>query len=332
MASMDIFNNDAFSLTELTLAINSQPVLPTRIGNLGLFAESGMSTLSYFIERRNNSYSLVPAEPRGAPGRPVSLGPRDMLQVQAVHLPQRGGVNADEVQGVRAFGSMTEVMGVQALVNEKLAKMKTQLDLTLEYQRIGAIKGVIYDADGTTVLYDMPSIFNITQDVVDMNLDNDSTKVRLKVIQAKRLIEAALGGRAYTGILALCSPGFFDGFISHPSVEASFKDYQGNAYFREDQRPGFPWAGVNWEEYSGGIGGIDFIEADVAYLIPLGVPDMFITKFAPADYMETVNTVGVPYYARQQARDFGKGVEMESQSNPLTINTLPKAVVKLTRT
>ena len=58
---------------------------------------------------------------------------------------------------------------------------------------------------------------------------------------------------------------------------------------------------------------------------------MFTTYYAPADYTETVNTNGLPYYARQMLMDYNKGVEMEFQSNPLCINTRPNAVIKLTK-
>ena len=54
------------------------------------------------------------------------------------------------------------------------------------------------------------------------------------------------------------------------------------------------------------------------------------TIYAPADYIETVNTVGLPFYAKQQLMDFDKGVEIETQSNPLCINTRPRTVIRIT--
>ena len=68
---------------------------------------------------------------------------------------------------------------------------------------------------------------------------------------------------------------------------------------------------------------------DEAYAVPKGVPERFITRFAPADYMEAVNTNGLPYYAKQEAGKFGKAVELEAQSNPLHLCTRPRAVIKL---
>ena len=65
-------------------------------------------------------------------------------------------------------------------------------------------------------------------------------------------------------------------------------------------------------------------------MIPEGVPNLFKTYYGPGDYVETVNTIGLPYYAKQWAMETGKGVYLESQTNPLHLCTRPNAVIKLT--
>lgn len=69
---------------------------------------------------------------------------------------------------------------------------------------------------------------------------------------------------------------------------------------------------------------------DEALLVPEGVPDLYISAFAPADYMETVNTQGIPYYSKLETLPFGKGVAGEAQSNPLHLCTRPRAQIRLT--
>jgi hypothetical protein len=46
--------------------------------------------------------------------------------------------------------------------------------------------------------------------------------------------------------------------------------------------------------------------------------------------METVNTLGIPYYGKIEPMPFGKGVSGEAQSNPLHLCTRPRAVIRLT--
>jgi hypothetical protein len=330
MPTLDIFNDDAFSLSSLTKSINDAPHQPGRIGQLGLFSEEGINTTSLMIEKQGTTLNLVSAGQRGAPAAPVQGDKRQMLSIMPVHLPQRATINADEVQNVRAFGAETEVETVQNIVNKRLNKLRRNLDATIEYQRMGAIKGQVLDADGSTVLLDLFNTFGVSQQTKSLVLGTPTTKVRTKVVEAKRLMEVELGNLMYSDIRVLCSAAFFDAFIDHAAVVAAYDRYQNGEFFRNDQRGGFYFGGVFWEEYRGKVGSIDFIADGDAYMIPSGVSDLFVTNYAPADYMETVNTNGLPYYAKQEVMRMDKGIEIESQSNPISICTRPRSVIKLT--
>ena len=148
----DVFNNDAFSLSQLSLAMTDLSHVPGRIGQLGLFHEEGVATTSISIEKVGNVIRLVPAAQRGAPGLTGTNQKRNLRNLNVVHLPQQDAVIADEIQNLRAFGSETEVETLQNVVNKKLTRMKRDLDVTMEYQRIGAIKGQVLDKDGSVLL------------------------------------------------------------------------------------------------------------------------------------------------------------------------------------
>lgn len=330
MASLDIFNGDAFSVQSLTKSLNDVPHQPTRLGELGYFSVEGINTTMISIEKQGSTLSLVPAGERGGVAKPGLKDKRTLIPFKCVHLPQTGGVNADEVQNLRAFGSETELESVQNVVGKELRRIRRNFDTTLEWQRMGAVKGQILDADGTTVLLDLYTTFGVTQQTHSLVLGTAGTKVRLKLIEAKRKVEAALGGLSYTGLRVLCSPSFFDALVGHATVEAAFDRYMNGEFLRSDVRGGFYFAGVFFEEYRGTVNGIDFIAAGDAYMIPEGVPDLFVMNFAPADYMETVNTTGIPMYAKQEPRGMNKGVDIDAQSNPLTLCTRPAVIVKLT--
>lgn len=332
MPSLDIFNDDAFSMRSLTDSINETPYQPMRLGEMGIFDERGITTTALMIEMKGQTLSLIPALPRNAPGTPVDTEKARLVPISTVHLPQTGAVMADEVQNVRAFGTESEVAMVQSIVNEKLESMRLNIDVTLEWQRLGALKGQVLDADGSTVLLDMFTTFNVSQQKLGMALGTDNTKVKSKVIEFKRMIEDALGGLMYRGVHVLCGQAFFSDLVSHPAVVAAYERWLDGQFNRQDQRRGFEFCGVVFEEYRGKVGNQDFIHTDEAYAFPTGVPKLFMTKFAPANYGETVNTVGLPYYAKQERMRMNKGVELEAQSNPICITTRPRAVIKLGRT
>lgn len=327
--TLDIFNDDAFSTQSLTEAINEQEEVPGRLRELGLFDEKGMTTTSMSIEKKGNTLALVPAAERGANGRTKDRPKRQMIPFPSIHLPTEGAVMADQVQNVRAFGEETELETVQAVVNEELADMRQDLDATLEWQRIGALQGKILDADGTTELVNLFTAFNITQQSQDFDLANN-TKVKTSILQAMNKVESIIGHKPMRGYRVFASNGFWESFIEHASIEKAFDRWMEGSFLRQDPRAAFNFAGVNWERYTGSVGNTDFIPDGEAFLVPEGLRKLFITRFAPADYVETVNTMGLPYYAKQERMKFDKGIELEAQSNPATICTRPDLIIKLT--
>lgn len=331
MATFDIFNNDAFSVSRLSQTITDIPEVPTQLGDKGIFTEYGINTTVLMIERQGSALKLIPSAPRGGVREPVALGPRKLFPLQAIHLPASWSVLADEVQGVRAFGSETEVDQMSKLIARKLAVVRGSMDLTHEYQRVGALKGIVLDADGSTLL-DVYEAFGMVQRTLFWNIATANAGDPKAAIQGlKAEIRAKLGGRAYRKIRVICSAGFFAKLTSNAKVEKAFERYQDGAYMRQDQLALADWEflDVIFEVYHGGVAGQDFIEDGYAYAYPEGVPGMFQSAFAPGDYMETVNTEGLPFYAKQELMSFNKGVMGEAQSNPLHFNSLPECVIRL---
>jgi hypothetical protein len=330
---LDVFDGDAFTVMSLTAAINRLPYTPTKIADLGLFSSEGVPTTFVIVEGLNGILSLVPAVPRGSPPQPKGIQKARAQPVAIPHLPQRGKIMADEVQNVRVFGTTDTTAGAVAKMTMLQAIMKRDLDYTIEYHRMGAIKGQVLNADGS-VIVDMYSTFGGSLPTEVFALSTSSTATLANSQNVIGLIETALGSISYDHIHAFCSPSFFAALMQDKTFIESLKYaayQQGQGVLTKDNRYiGVSWGGIFWEVYRGSIASVPFIEADAAYVFPVGVQDMFITRYGPADYMETVNTIGLPYYTKQQVMDFNKGVNVESQSNCLNLNTRPEAVLKLT--
>ena len=75
------------------------------------------------------------------------------------------------------------------------------------------------------------------------------------------------------------------------------------------------------------------VPTDKAYFYPEGVEGLFEIYYAPADTFETVNTLGLPLYARMiPDRDRDEWVRLEIESNPLPICTRPQVLRSARRT
>ena len=329
MADIAIFEDDAFSVSSLTAAINDQEYLPGRISSLGLFREEGISTLTVQIEKDGDTLALVPAGERGTSGLVVGAAKRQLIPFNTVHLPERFTIKADEIQGIRAFGTRSELQAVQDVVNKRLAKARRQLDATHEFQRMGALNGQVLDADGKTVLLDIYKSFGVNRLKLQMGLNSPDTELRVKCGEALDMQEEALGSVTSSGSRAMCGKNFWNKLIVHKSVKETYLNTMQAASLRGDARESFEFGGIVWERYRGKVAGVAFVHDDKALLIPEGVPDLYISCFAPADYMETVNTQGIPYYSKIEPMQFGKGVAGEAQSNPLHLCTRPRAQILL---
>jgi hypothetical protein len=328
MPMLDVFKADAFSTQSLTASVNKMPAVPGRVGRLGIFNEKGVLTPNVVIEELNGSLSLIPTSPRGGPGNQVQHDKRKVRSFIVPHLKTYGHVYADEVSGIRAFGSETEIQTVKGVVDQRLAAQTSRHDATLEYGRIGAIKGIILDADGTSVIYNLFTEFGVAQTTVDFVLGTAGTNIKGKCLEVKRAIEDELGMVVLQGVHCFCGKTWFDKFVAHPEVKAAYERWRDGEFLRSDNRRGFEFAGITFEEYSGKVGSVNFVADNEAHFFPLGVPGLFETCFAPADYMETVNTLGLPRYSKQKPMDFDRGVSFEVQSNPLSYCTRPKTLVK----
>lgn len=329
MADIAIFEDDAFSVSSLTAAINDQEYLPGRISSLGLFREEGISTLTVQIEKDGDTLALVPAGERGTSGLVVGGTKRQLIPFNTVHLPERFTIKADEIQGIRAFGTRSELQAVQDVVNKRLAKARRQLDATHEFQRMGALNGQVLDADGKTILLDIYKSFGVNRQKLQMGLNSPDTELRVKCGEALDMQEEALGSVTSSGSRAMCGKNFWNKLIVHKSVKETYLNTMQAASLRGDARESFEFGGIVWERYRGKVAGVAFVHDDKALLIPEGVPDLYISSFAPADYMETVNTQGIPYYSKIEPLPFNKGVAGEAQSNPLHLCTRPRAQILL---
>lgn len=332
MADIEIFEDNAFTVPALTAAINEQPYVPGRLAELGLFEEEGVTTLTVQVEKDGETLALVPAGERGTSGLVVNGSKRILLPFNTVHLPERFAIKADEIQGIRAFGEQTELQAVQDVVNKRLAKARRQLDATHEFHRMGALNGHVLDADGKTVLLDIYKRFDLDPVIIPMELDKAETEVRVKAVDALDAQEEALGATTSMGARAFCGKNFWRMLIAHKSVKTTYEGTQYAAALRSDGREAFDFGGITWERYRGKVGGTSFVPDDEARLVPEGVPGLCITRFAPADYMDTVNTEGLPYYSQLEMMPFKKGVAGEAQSNPLHLVTRPRAVLRLLAT
>jgi hypothetical protein len=339
---LDIFRNNAFGVIPLTDAINNLEFVPGRIGQMGIFSTNSVATTAIGIESKNGVLSLIAPTPRGGAGVTQDKEKRTIRFLGIPHFQIDDAIMAEEVQGVRAFGSENAVEGVMAKVDERMAIHGQSLAATQESNRVGAIKGIITYADGSTV--DLFSEFDETQLAeIDLDLDNASPAegaLRKKCAAIVRATAGQLDGVAWSGkVRSIVGDNVFDDLLTHPEVRATYEGWSEAKILREGyieadgkSYGAFEFGGIIFENYRGATGGTAFVDTNKAHMFPEGVPGLFRTAYGPADYIETVNTLGKPMYMKQMPMKNDKGVEIEVQMNALEYCTRPKVLIKAKRT
>lgn len=339
---LDIFNGDAFSIQRLTDAINKMPFVPGRLGSLGIFDNYGVDTLTVDLEEREGQVYLVPDRPRGAPPTQNQKETRRVRPLKIRHLPLQDVIMADEVQGVRAFGSENQLETIEGKVNERLMQMRQSMEATWEFHRLGAVKGIVLDADLSTVLFNLYTELGVTQpSPVSFDFGHYTAgEFRERCAQLTRAIMDSLGAAPILGIHALCGDEFFDRVLKESEVVQSYRGTDMAAVLRSGYvypnglkiYGAYEFGGIVWENYRGSIGGSPWVNGEEAHFFPVGVPGLFRCAYGPAPYIETVNTLGLPIYVKMTPDTKNTRVDIDVQSNPLHYCTRPGALRKGTQT
>ncbi|MGR6863127.1 major capsid protein [Aliivibrio salmonicida] len=176
-----------------------------------------------------------------------------------------------------------------------------------------------------SVILDLYNNFGIKPVVDTIDLSLGTTKKQIRAIKKKS--KESLKVTNVPRWIAFCGSDFFDSLEAASDVKEALVRTK-DAEQLQDDNDSIAFGSVRWEEYDAFVGDTRFISDDEALLVPV-IDGLCLTRFAPADYSETVNTLGVPHYAQAEPKRMNRGFDLECQSNPVSIVTVPLAVRRL---
>ncbi len=258
---------------------------------------------------------------------------REWMHLSCAHLAQMDTLAPEDIQDVRAFGS-TDRLAAE-VYNDKMQQLKNNLTATMESHRLGAIKGVVLDADGTTVLQDIFNTFGVTKKTMHIlfpkTAADDANPILTSILNAKRHVEAAMGGTPFSHIECIIGSDAYDMLTSHVLVREYFErlarpptNFGDNDY----RKRGFTYGGLTFVERSDVVGGQTMVAAKKGHVYPVG-PGIFKQYHAPADWMETVNTMGLEYYARMDLKEKAAASTSRCSQPAHALHASPKRLVEL---
>lgn len=338
-----------YTAYDLTQEVNRIPNKFGLLNALGIAPFEQKNSQLVRIELKDGVIHVLAAEPRGAPGDVSPDDEENAIILQIPHFPGLERILVNDLDGLlQVVNGQLDPRSLDRELARKLMRIRSNHNITLEYIRLGMLRGVIKDGRGRT-LYDLFDVFDITKKVVDFELSNDGTDVREKCEEVRDHIQTNLKGETTTGVHSCVSSPWFGELIRHPNVEKFWLQAQNSSEHKELNRTSqggnwgrvFEFGDIVFREYKGGLpvkdasGSIttqDNIEAGKGHTYPAGTQNMMRTFEAPVHHIQMVNEAPAEdtIYISPKTLDHGEGFELKSQSNRVAICKQPECLVELT--
>ena len=349
--SLDIFQNDAFSVTSLTRVAGSTPYVPQALGQMRMFEPEPIQTEIVHLYEEDSGYSLIPATERGSPWvQQVRRGGR-IRALETPALRKQDTLRAGELMGIAdtALPETTRLKNAQTEIVKRTSQLKSDLEATKELHRLGALQGKLLDADGTTVIADFFAEYGISQPAT-INFDFSTIaegKLAEKIMRDIRdpiIYTLRDNGRLtpQTTVSCLCGDEFFYSLVGHVDVRDRWKAMEAARAIALAQNPllNFTYdeitvGNVKFMRYIGATNGDIEIAANDAIFFPVGAKDVFKVFWAPGETLMDVTQPGRPEYLYVQPdtrTNMPMFVDLFIAAYGLYACIFPKALMRATKT
>lgn len=331
-------------------------IVPNTVGitnALGLFTPDFRSQKNIEIVRNTKKSHIL--EDRNWDERNQTIAGResDSLLLKIPHFPADDSITPNDIDGVVQGGSLAEfaeLETVAAVRADKMIDLREAHSLTLEAARMQLIvNGTAYAPRGTVVT-NYYTEFDVTRTEIDVDFAG-AADPRAILNTAKKAVRNGLrDGQAGTvrSFVCLCSDSFYMALQQNAFVTDAFKyvdqsqgasillgkggaDVAGlDARFEQMTVFGITFINAGAGGYENAAGTfVPFIPEGDAYMLPVGVRDLFKTYFAPANRFGSINRRAQGSYWFEYLNEKDDIIEIMTEQNFLNAMLNPAAVVRL---
>lgn len=339
---LDFLRDPRYSVRNVSDAIMKIPNEYGMLAGLNLFPEKGIRTTYVEVEAKEGFLNLITTSERGAPAPEKKRSSRNTRVMKTLFMQQNDTIKPSDLQNLPAFGQLGSDQFMEAfddVLDERFTELQRGYRQTHEYLRWGALRGDVYDADGTRVLYNCYNEMGESQVSVDFKFGTTASDTVLAATkESRRYMEKNLLGETMTRQLYLCSSEFFDKATSHPAYSKfyennpvgkpnPFLDDLGVTYFQHGTATFIEHNGdATFLNADGTVATRRFIPANECIIVPLGTQQVFRSYFSPGEMMDAVNMPGQSMYVSLKELDHGAGIEIHTESAPFFLVQKPRLV------
>lgn len=342
--------NLPFTIYDMAAALEEIPNTYGLVRDLNLFPNDSINTTIVQLDSEAGQIYALPVKSRGAPGTPGRVPTPRATYIELAHVPHTDTILPGDIQNVRQLGTQNLESAAAWMAKRLQTYTRPRHDVTREVMRVGALKGLVVDGTGATIL-DLYAEFGVTKTVIAFDLDNAASDV---IGHCQRLFDHMadnVRGSPWSGVEVIVGGTFFGKLIQHPKVADLYKNYEAaqqianavrdpraaygrefvfqNIKFRE-----YNWTYSPWDANTNAPGGssVRFVAADRGHAYPTGTINLAATFNGPPNTMDMVNQAppeGDYIHITEKVLDHGQGVELLSQSNLMPIHRQPAVLVEL---
>lgn len=328
-----------FEVQDWTQEMSTIPNQWGTINDLGIFSTESVREHVVVFEEVVKDGNVIVDRIRGERANVGRDYQRKIHTFAIPHFPLDDAIYPQDVQGQRAYGSISEAETFDAVRMRKMERIRQNHAWTLEFARAQSIvTGTAYAPNGTVSQDWYASFTGAARPTgVDFLLGTSGTELLAKVENVVATMQDAYGSLSMTGIVGLCSSQFFSALIAHPSIKQAYQYYSSTQEpLRQRQAAGgsvvplrreFIHGGIRFIEMRDQYNGVKLIPNGDAYFVPTGT-DYFKTYFSPANRFGLVNTPGEEVYMFESAAPNGTSYTIETESNHVSALLKPLLVIR----
>lgn len=339
--SMAVFGGDAFTQASMIRGLDRRPYVPNMLDSIIGFEPVRATTDTVYIISKKKYVNLIRTTLRGAPIEMATPDDKDARPLRIPRIAKGDKLYAHELANITPLDGETEETTAVSEVANKQNKLIADVEATFEFQRMGALNGLILDTDGST-LANFWTEFGISQPAdIDLTLDNATlTIAEIRELIATNIVmpiarASGAGNDPRFKVRAICGDAFWFKLTGHPAIAKTYENYAAAAELREERIwDSWYFAGVLWYHYRGTDDGSTIaVPSNKARVFPVGVPGMWQHVMGPMnESLPLLNQPGRRYYPflEKDQSEKKQWVQPEIYAYPLFVNARPDLVLTVT--
>lgn len=261
------------------------------------------------------------------------------------HFKDSLDIVPEDLKGFRQVNTAAGAEQLAAVRLKKLERIRGNVDQTVEYMKLQAIKGITKSPDGKTVA-NMFTEFSVAQPVITFNFADPAFDVRGAIaLLQDTAAENLLTGGTITNLNVMVSKEFFAGLTSHPQTVQAFQYQQGSTYFRDGNTTynqfattrRFDFMGVSFFTYNATFNLPNgtkerAIAAQEGHVIAEGITDLYRGHWGSSDKLSGVNQMGREVFVYEYPDLKDERYELQYEFKHLYFITQPLMAIKVVNT